>query len=680
MAEAPRAVFLSYASQDAKAARRICDTLLAAGVEVWFDLSELRGGDAWDQKIRRQIKDCELFIPLISRNTQARKEGYFRLEWRLADQRTHLMAQSRTFLLPVCIDDTKDAEAEVPDSFMAIQWTRLPDGETSGEFVARVIRLLQPDQSGGATPAAPRRPPPLPAADGSVPATARKPAASPALIGGVVAVIAALGAGYFVLNRSPASKPGTDASVKQAGAPAVAVAPKVIPEKSIAVLPFVELSERKDKEYFTDGLTEELLDLLAKVPDLVVPARTSTFFFKGKQTTIAEIGKALGVAHVLEGSVQAAGKRVRVAIRLVRADTGARLWSETYDRNLDDVFKLQDEIANAVVSALKVKLLDGALKARAAPKNLDAYNLYLQGRFFAELHTKEGLGKAIDFFNKAISMDPAYEPNWSSLAFAYSDAAGRGLMPPDKAVPKSRETAAKALTLDPKSARAHVALGLIHMNYDGDYQNADREFKEALASEPGNATVLVAAGYLDLVLGRTEAAANLFQQAVTRDPLKASSYSNLGVTYYSEGKFPEAEAAFRKSLEIKPRAVYTHNGLGLVLLSRGQAQAALEEMRQEPDDTWRLQGLAIINQALGKKAEADAALAELREKFGKDAPYAVATVYAYRGDTEAAFEWLDKALAEKDSTITSIKADPLLRPLVKDRRYSALLQKLKLPV
>ena len=291
--EPSSAVFLSYASQDAAAARRICEALRAAGIEVWFDQSELRGGDVWDQKIRHQIRDCAIFIPIVSGNTQARTEGYFRLEWRLADQRTHLMARSRAYLVPVCIDDTSEAEAEVPDSFSAVQWTRLPQGNTSAAFVDRVLRLLSPDghlgsgtvrQGGVVEPVASSvgaSPVPQPAAR----TTGSPWRPQPMLL--LIAAAVIIAGAYFVFRNVELSR-RTSQTARPPASASPAVSPQSAPEKSIAVLPFVDLSEKKDQEYFSDGLSEELIDLLTKVPDLRVPARTSSFYFKGQHATIAE--------------------------------------------------------------------------------------------------------------------------------------------------------------------------------------------------------------------------------------------------------------------------------------------------------------------------------------------------------------------------------------------------------
>jgi TolB-like protein/Tfp pilus assembly protein PilF len=762
MSEAPKAVFLSYASQDAEAARRIADALRALAIEVWFDQSELRGGDAWDQKIKKQIRECTLFIAVVSAQTNARPEGYFRREWKLAVDRTHDMADDAPFLLPVAIDETANAVARVPDKFREVQWTTLPGGEAPPDFVVRVGRLLEPGahsapRVGGADAARGR------AAGLHLPHVELKflqkmrhrnvgrvailylgiswvvleplhvifnMLGVPEWINRLVVVFMALGfpiavltawvyevtpeglkpsatvdprksllrhtgkrlnrailsvlslmVVYFLVYHFWLAKHLTEPVADNAreGAASKAEAGIEITQRSIAVLPFVDMSQTKDQEYLSDGLAEELLDLLAKIPELRVAARTSAFAFRGKAEDVPSIAKKLHVAHILEGSVRKAGSRVRITAQLIRADSGYHLWSETYDRDVTDIFKLQDEIAGAVVQALKVALLGGALPTRAAPKSPEAYNLYLQGKFLADLHTKESLEKAIDYFRRAIKLDPAYEPTWTALSFAYSDTGARGFVSAEQALAQARESASQALKLDPKSARAHVALGLIHMNIDWDWAAADREFKQALEYDPGNATVLSLGGYLELAFGHTSRAATLFQQALARDPLHASSYNNLGIAYYAEGRLPESEAAFRKSIELKPAQSYTHSGLGLTLLSEGKRDAALAEIGHESDEEWRLEGLAIANFALGKRAEADAALAELTRKFATEAPYAIATVHAYRGERNLAFQWLDRAVAERDGTLVSIKVDPLLQPLVGDPRYKALLKTLGLP-
>lgn len=525
----------------------------------------------------------------------------------------------------------------------------------------------------------------------ATPATALKPDALDAhhsLLGQqnrrlnrAIASVAVIMVSYFLLYHFWLGKHITEPISDEARATheegSIAGAP--VPLRSIAVLPFVDMSQSKDQQYLADGVAEELLNLLAKIPELRVAARTSSFAFKDKPEDMTTIAKELHVAHVLEGSVRKAGDQVRITAQLIRADSGYHLWSETYDRKLDDIFKLQDQIAGSVVQALKIKLLGGALPERATPTNLDAYNLYLQGRFFAGLHTKEGFAQALDYLERALKLDEHYEPLWTELSIVYGDMAARGFMPPGEALPKAREAVRTALDLDPKSARAHVAMGYLHMNDDWDWAAADREIGEALTLEPGSADVLHAAGSLYLVLGRVSDSVKMFLAALVRDPLRASSYSNLGVAYFADGRLDDAERAFRKSIELRPAAGYTHNGLGLVLLWQGKLEPALQAMTLETDEMWKLEGLALVYSAMHRRAESDAALAELTTKFQKESPYVIATVYGYRGEVDPSFTWLERALKERDSTLTSIKSDPLFKNIKSDPRYAALLQKAGLP-
>ena len=379
MSDSGKAVFLSYASQDAQAAQHLCNALRAAGVEVWFDQSELRGGDAWDASIRRQIKTCALFIPVISNNTHTRGEGYFRLEWKLAVDRSHLMASDLPFLLPVVVDDTTDNEDRVPDRFRELQWTRLPAGANTDAFVDRVRRLLSLAPTTPAT--ATLRSPPTPASSTSVPSTATSTRSTtlksrsfvPWIAGGLLI----LALGYFIADKFVIQRHAVSAAQALTAVPAQAQA---VSDKSIAVLPFADMSEKKDQEYFSDGLAEELIEQLGKTPGLKVIARTSAFSFKGKSDDIATIASKLKVANVLEGSVRRFGNQLRVSTQLIRADSGQPLWSETFDREFKDVFKIQDEIATAVVTALKLTLTGGETAAGAhGTTNPEAYIAYLGG-------------------------------------------------------------------------------------------------------------------------------------------------------------------------------------------------------------------------------------------------------------------------------------------------------------
>ncbi len=314
--EPSKAVFLSYASEDTENAARICEGLRSAGIEVWFDRSELRGGDVWDQSIRRNIKDCALFLPVISANTNARAEGYFRLEWKLAVDRSHLMSGERAFLLPVVIDDTTDGHAVVPDRFREVQWSHLPEGRVPAAFVELVSRLLEP--AGKLSGMSALQVPPPAAAPAGWHSLPRRRVLGAAVAAAAGAAVLGISGGWWWSSKGGSAGGFVPAVV---GVPAVAGAADA---RSIAVLPFVNLSSDKEQEYFSDGISEELLSVLQKIPGLHVAARMSAFSFKGTTATVQEIGVRLGVANVIEGSVRKAGNMVRISARLSRAATGDR--------------------------------------------------------------------------------------------------------------------------------------------------------------------------------------------------------------------------------------------------------------------------------------------------------------------------------------------------------------------
>ena len=474
------AVFLSYAREDGAAARRIAEALRGFGVEVWFDVSELRGGDAWDAKIKKQIRECTLFVPIISGNTQAREEGYFRREWLLAVERKRDMTENRAFIVPVIVDDTRESDADVPEQFLKAHCTRLAGGEPTPEFVAQVKRLLQAPRAVD-TGAKPVTRAPLPAS--AAPAKPGFPIVSVVLGVAVIALVA------FVFLR-PAAKPepAPISSVPPAAA-AKTPEPSAVPavtadDKSIAVLPFVDMSQAKDQEYFSDGLSEELLNLLAKIPALHVTSRSSAFSFKGKSVELSEIAKRLNVAHILEGSVRKSGNKLRITAQLIDARTDTHLWSETYDRSLDDVFAVQDEIAAAVVGQLKISLLGNAPKAKAVdPK---AYALYLQARQLFRQGTAEGLAQAVTLNQQALAIDPNLVGAWIALAQCYVFQSNLGQRPNDEGYGSARQMLEKALAIDPDAAEAHAALGSVIQSVDPDLAGAARHFERALTLEPTN--------------------------------------------------------------------------------------------------------------------------------------------------------------------------------------------------
>jgi len=446
----------------------------------------------------------------------------------------------------------------------------------------------------------------------------------------------------------------------------------LVTDKSIAVLPFADLSAAKDQEYFTDGISEELLSLLAKVPELRVIGRTSSFQFKGKNEDLRDIARKLGVAHLLEGSVRKSGNRIRITTRLVRADDGSDLWTETYDRNLDDIFSLQDEIAGEVVKALRVKLLGAAPKVRQTDP--EAYALFLQGRQLARQGNPEALRQSKALLEKALTIDPSYAPAWEELAWNSISEGSLAQISPDSAFRLARERVGKALAVDPDYAPAHATLGTL-ANLTGDLAGAAAHFERALALAPGDRDVRVGATMLLQSLGRLDEAIALLEYTVARDPVDVGALHRLATLFDYAGRLDEAIPLYRTVIGLSPGRISTHFGLARVLLQKGQPEAALAEVEHEPDEGWRLIASGMAYQMLGRKADADAALATLQTRHRTEAPYNIAYMHAFRGDADRAFEWLDKAVEYSDPGQSEIVAEPFFAKIRDDPRWLPFLRK-----
>jgi TolB-like protein/Flp pilus assembly protein TadD len=545
MSDPAKAVFLSYAREDTDAARRIAEALRGFGVEVWFDMNELRGGDQWDAKIRTQIKSCALFIPIISSTTQSRDEGYFRLEWKLADDRSHLMAPGKAFIVPVVVDDTLDAGAAVPDSFGRAQWTRLAGGAPTPAFVEQVKRLL--DAPGKSLEAG--RPRPAQRDEGV--ASPRKAAVSSWMWAVATAVIVAVCVGVVLLRQpEPAAPPPAVAAAKPA-------APSEISAQSVAVLAFANLSDDKGSEYFSDGISEELLNVLAKVPGLKVSARTSAFYFKGRNTPIPEIAKQLGVAYVVEGSVQRAGDRVKITAQLIKAADGFHLWSEAYTRDMKDIFAVQDEIAAKIATSLTDKL--GMTLPASAKTTPEAYTLYLQARATLAKRGVPNLREAVGIFDKVISLDPDYLPARSGLAitlalipaWSRSLALGESL----EMITRAKREAQVVIERQPGNAEAWSALGLIYTSYDWRWQEAGEAIARSLALAPNDAEVVNFAGdHYRFVLADPQVV-ETEKRAIELNPLQSINHADLAVCYVALRQYELAIEPGRRSVSISPELV-----------------------------------------------------------------------------------------------------------------------------
>jgi serine/threonine protein kinase/Tfp pilus assembly protein PilF len=411
--------------------------------------------------------------------------------------------------------------------------------------------------------------------------------------------------------------------------------------RGIAVLPFTDLSANKDQEYFSDGLAEELIDMLAKNPKLRVISRTSAFSFKGKEVDIKTISQKLNVTHVVEGSVRKSGNLLRISAQLIEVETDSHLWSQTYERQLENIFAVQDDIAASVAGALKV-----ALEGNSIPKpqriNAEAYNAYLQGRYFYDRRTKEDLEKAIGYFERSLQMEPNFARSWVGLSMVHSRQADNSHVPMDEGYVKARSEVERALELDANLAEAHAQRGWILRSYDWDWSSADAAYRRALELEPSNADVIRGVAVLAATLGHFDEAIKLGRQAVELDPLRPAIYNNLGSDAYYAGRWKEAEAAMRKALDLSPERPSVHQGLGLIYLAQSKTEEALAEIQKETEPVWRGQALAVAYYAAKKKKEADATLTDYVKEFQNDAAFQIAEIYAYRGETDQSFEWLEQ--------------------------------------
>jgi TolB-like protein/Flp pilus assembly protein TadD len=551
MSESTKAVFVSYAREDAGAGQRIAEALRSQGVEVWFDQNELRGGDSWDQKIRRQINDCTLFLPIISQRTQERGKGYFRLEWKLAVEQTHLMAEGIAFLAPVAIDDTSEGGAIVPAEFLRVQWTRLPGALPTPEFVAQVKRLLD-----GAKAMAGRdlRIPPSSATAGfGDPALQRKPAIPGWLWGSAAAALVLVAAGVVLLRKPqpPAAPPAVAAENK----PAIATAPK--DDKSIAVLPFENMSADKDNAYFCDGVQEDLLTDLANISELRVVSRTSVEQYRATTKPIRQIAQELGVAWVLEGSVQRAGGKVRVTGQLINARTDEHVWAKSYDRDLTDIFAIQTALSREIASALSAAISPATQKfiERRPTDNPAAYDAYLKARDLSNrspISSLPALREEEELFKRAVQLDPNFAAAWGELArvhalfvfWGINGSAGR-LADADAAI-------AQAVRLAPDAPEVIEALGTYAYYAYRDYARATEQYEKLARLQPNNATVYSSLGLIERRQGRWAESLASFHRAAALDPANISIARNmLDVARFCR-RWDEARAAHQHLIALLP--------------------------------------------------------------------------------------------------------------------------------
>ena len=530
------------------------------------------------------------------------------------------------------------------------------------------------------------------------------------------AIIAALAIalGYFVVDKFWLARHAEE-HVAAAGRAEQAAPPVQLPatpataisDKSVAVLPFLDMSEKKDQEYFSDGLSEELIDMLVKVPDLRVPARTSSFYFKNRSEDIPTIARRLMVAHVLEGSVRKAGNHLRITAQLVRADNGYHLWSETYDRKVDDIFKVQDEIAAAVVAALKLTLIGKTVARTTGTSNVEAYNLYLQARAI-EKHddSRAGTERALEYLSQALAADPHYAAAWARRSMLLADLnfhltrmpAGSNLASrtadevrkaaeagaaATKALAQAHDAVNEALRLDPGLPEAHLAAARLVLGWDGNRLAAEQHVSKAVELDPRDAFALSFAARLAAQRGDFAQALIAAKQAIDADPADPQRYDVQAVIYYYMGNYSEALASARKEWELAPALSGRHWFQAQVLFASGQVAAGLAELDLDPDSrTAYCLGCGfrvMMYDALGRKAEAQAALDKLKREHADDGAYEFARIYAERGQLDLAFEYFERAVAIHDESLQWLKFDPLLKNVQSDPRFKTLLHKIGLP-
>jgi len=567
----PGAVFLSYASQDAEAAKRICETLRAAGVEVWFDQNELVGGDAWDQKIRGQIKACALFVPIISAETQARREGYFRLEWKLAAQRTHAIADGTAFILPIVIDAMRDGEALVPEEFRSVQWTRLAAGETTPAFVARVKNLLA-DPTPNATAKNSER---------AVTQTSASPGTAksgfPVAIVAPLAVVV-LGLIAFIALR-PLAKPIDETKPTP---PASAAPTPPVNEKSIAVLLFKNQSAEKENAFFTDGIHDDILTNLAHVRELRVVSSTTVEQYRDSKKTIRQIGAELGVTWVLEGSVQRAGSRIRMNAQLINARTDEHAWAETFDRDLSDIFVIQSELAQKITASLKAVLSPDEKQQleRRPTENLAAYDLYLKGMADGpSTVVRDNYYYSEHMMQAAVDLDPKFVDAWGALLRAQSFIY-RNYEQTEARLAACQVSYATLMRLAPDSRAAILSGARYYLWCLGDFGRAIEQTERFIQLQPN-------------------------------DP---EGYFLLEVIQFRQARLPEAIANLRKSIALEP----ANRGYRINLIGSLNGARRYEEVVQEyqsilkywPDSPGVPAQLALaIFRSRGSTREMDALLA-----------------------------------------------------------------------
>jgi len=648
-------VFISYASKDAATASAVVAVLESQGVKCWIAPRNVIPGSQYADGIVRAINGAKVVVLVLSESAIASPHVGKEIERASSKQRPIIAL--KTDATPL----TPALEYFLSES----QWVEVGAAGTEAAL-AKLTDAVRRHLSGSAASAA--------APPGRPPLVRAPPKRRISWIAAVVACGAALTPAYFVADKFWLSKQ----AARERTAAAVMPAAAAISDKSVAVLPFVDMSEKKDEEYFSDGLSEELINHLSHSPGLKVIARTSSFQFKGRNEDVRSIAARLGVAHLLEGSVRRAGHELRVTTQLIRASDGVQLWSQTFDRNLVDIFKVQDEISDRVAKALNATL--SVDRPIGQESDVEAYNLVLEGNYYKARRNKGDVEKAVQLYKKAIDIRPNYALAWARLASAYLTLAQVHGPPSPEDNARILGALDRAIRLDPNLIWAYYTRAGFEMAIKWDWAAAQADQERMRALDPGNTYLLPSAlGDMALVSGHATEAVEQYEREIEQNPLDPFSLQAIGVALCASDRLQECLRYRLKLEQLHPDFGGVNSFVGMARLYLGQLPEALAAMEKEPEKDLRLTGLALVYTAMGKRAASDGVLRTLEESFAADDTYEIAEIHAYRGEADAAFEWLQRSYQMHNSKILLAKTDPLLRNLQGDRRFQTLLVKLRLP-
>jgi TolB-like protein/Tfp pilus assembly protein PilF len=497
----------------------------------------------------------------------------------------------------------------------------------------------------------------------------------PRLFDKAITVALVLAVAYFAVDKfvlDPSRDASQIQSARQEGRSEALI--ESYGDTSIAVLPFVNMSSDEDQEFFSDGISEELLNLLARIPQLRVISRRSAFAYRGRNVNVGNVARELNVTHILEGSVRRAGDQVRITVQLIEALSDTHLWSQSYDRKLNDIFAIQDDIAATVVDQLKIELMGDAPTTPVV--RAEAYALYLQARHLGRLHTPEAWEQSNQLYDEALAIDPTYAAAWSGKSVNYSNLAGSGQMDAREGAGLAREASQTALSIDPNYAPAYSTLGWVDMAFDGNFALAAGHYEKALALDPASLSIISNTATLLLYISRYDEAIKLREYAMARDPVNAVGHFNLGVTYMVASRLDESIASLESTLRLAPKFNQVHNSLAKAHLLKGDYETALEISQQAPLEHYRLSGQALVYFATGEQEKSDAALAELIDKHAEKRAFVIATVLAYRQEPDRAFEWMERAIENREPSVVDTSHENLLANLHEESRWPTLIESL----